>query len=40
MLPALMTFYPGLKPWDLEHLTFGEIQTLIEAMEEAAKRHG
>lgn len=31
-LPALMRFYPGLKPWDLERMTFAEVGELRRQM--------
>lgn len=34
-LPALMQFYPGLKPWDLERLTFAEVAELRRQMHKA-----
>lgn len=31
-IPALMHHYPGFKPWDIDHYTFGEIEELISQL--------
>lgn len=30
-LPLLMATYPGVKPWDLDRFTRGELMLLLEA---------
>lgn len=32
-LPLLMRIYPGLKPWDLDRMTFREVQTVLDHAE-------
>lgn len=29
-LPLLMSTFPGIKPWDLDRMTFREIQLLLD----------
>lgn len=31
-IPALMRFYPGFKPWDIDQYTYGEIDALISQL--------
>lgn len=36
VLPELLRFYPQLRPWDLEDLTYDEVNVLLEHAEEVA----
>ena len=36
-IPALMRFYPGFKPWDLERMTLREVTEVVRAMEIATQ---
>lgn len=39
-LPRLMQMYPGLKPWDLDRMTFREIQLLLNHAGIGEANHG
>lgn len=40
VLPQLMKFYPGLKPWDLDRMTFRELDELVVQMDRYLQQEG